>query len=101
MEIKEIINQLGIENQGDSEEDIIQAITLRVRDMLDKSPDLLFSYMYRLDVEESAIDHALKNNKLYATDEALARLIWERQKKRLAFKKQFPVKPLDDKDLSY
>jgi len=100
MEINEIIRQLGIEGQSETEDEIIQAITLRVRQMLDKSPELLFSYMYRLDVEESAINHALKNNKLYATDEALARLIWQRQKKRLEFKKQFPVKPIDDDDLS-
>jgi len=100
MDIKEIINQIGLDKQSNDEEEIIQAVTIRVREMLDKSPDLLFSYMYRLDVEESAINHVLKNNQLMATDEALARLIWERQKQRLEFKKQFPVKPIDDDELS-
>lgn len=101
MQINEIITQLGLDKNTDNEAEIIKAISERVRLMLDKSPDLLFSYMYRLDVEETAINHVLKNNKLYATDEALARLIWERQKKRLEFKKQFPVEPIADEDLQF
>ena len=59
-----------------------------VHDQEEKQPDLLFSYMYRLDVEEHRIKEALKSS-LGSPDELLARLIWERQKQRLATRKAY------------
>ena len=95
MEFKETINQLISKAEEKDESLIVDAISIRVREMLDRSPELLFSYMYRLDVEEKVINIALQKGNPLAPDVALAQLIWERQKKRLAFKKQFKVKPIE------
>ena len=95
MEFKEEIYELVSKNKEADESLIVDAIAIRVREMLDTNPDLLFSYMYRLDVEEEVINIALKKENPLAPDVALAQLIWERQKKRLEFKKNFPVKPIE------
>jgi len=95
MEFKEELNKLISAHNQKDESLIIDAIAIRVREMLDKSPDLLFSYMYRLDVEENVINAALQKGNLLSPDVALAQLIWERQKKRLEFKKNFKVKPIE------
>jgi len=88
-EIKEIIS-------GNRDEKlIVEAIRLRVAEMLEKQPELLFSYMYRLDVEEVVIKAALSKTNPNPPDKSLAALIWERQKKRIEFKKQFKVDPIE------
>jgi len=71
-----------------SEEDIIEEIRLRVVELLDANPELLFSYLYRLDVEEPKIKMALKHPE-FTADNALAHLIWERQKQRLETRKEY------------
>jgi len=88
MDIKSLIERMYLDKPGD-EQVIIDAIAERVREMLDKNPELLFSYMYRLDVEERVINHELRKDNPVPADVALANLIWDRQKKRLEFKKNF------------
>ena len=93
MNFKETIKALSESNQD--EELIIKLIQERVAEMLDKNPELLFSYMYRLDVEEQVIQAALHKSNTNSPDRSLAILIWERQKKRIAFKKNFKVHPIE------
>ena len=73
------------------DERMVETIRQRVVEYLDQQPDLLFSYMYRLDVEEWRIKKALKESPL-TPDETLARLIWERQKQRLATRAAYKKK---------
>lgn len=70
------------------EAEIVEEIRLRVNEMLDQNPELLFSYLYRLDVLEIKIKAALKDSTI-PTDQALATLIWERQKQRLETRKKY------------
>ena len=75
-------------NDSEKEAAILEAIRNRVVDMLEKQPDLLFSYMYRLDVEEWRIKKALKES-AETPDLTLSKLIWERQKQRLATRQAY------------
>ena len=74
-------------NEQATEADMIEDIRQRVADLLDKNAELLFSYLYRLDVEEHRIKTALKSGR--PADEVLAELIWHRQKQRLATRKAY------------
>jgi len=68
---------------------VIEYITERVASLLDRSPELLFSWMYRLDVLEHKIQSVLRSPGNVPVDQALAQLIWERQKQRYATKKKY------------
>ena len=81
---------LPTDQKGAKESDMIELIRIRVADLLDKNAELLFSYLYRLDVEEHKIKAALNSG--MAADEAIARLIWERQKQRLETRRNYREK---------
>lgn len=78
------------------DKDLYQLILQRVRELLDQDPNLLFSYLYRLDVLEDKINFVLKEQKQVPADEGLAQLILERQKQRVELKKKFNQKPKDN-----
>ena len=77
------------------EESMFQLILKRVNELLSEDVDLLMSYLYRLDVEENKINNALKLNTILPANEGIARLILERQKKRLETKKRYKQKPIE------
>ena len=81
-------SQIFTDIDSRDEADILEEIRLRVNEMLDANPELLFSYLYRLDVLEHKIKAALKDSSV-PTDEALAMLIWQRQKQRLETRKKY------------
>ncbi|MFT4534291.1 MAG: hypothetical protein ACJA1A_000669 [Saprospiraceae bacterium] len=76
-----------------SESDMFKAIRDRVAYLLDKNPELLMSYLYRLDVLEVKINAVLSPNAVVAPVEGLARLILNRQKERIATKQKYKSDP--------
>ena len=84
-----------------SDEDMIHILAEKVQAYLEVNINLLMSYLYRLDVLEKDIKEALSNTSDDAGHYALARLIWDRQKKRLETKRQIKVNPDIDDDLSW
>jgi hypothetical protein len=81
--------EIDFSSAEQNEEAIIELIAGRVAEMMDSDIDLLLSYLYRLDVEESKIDFILNKQSTIAAHIGLAHLIWERQKQRLATKKKY------------
>jgi len=69
---------------------IIDWIANRVAELLDRDPELLFSYLYRLDVPESKVDEIIKNGGQKVSI-LLAKLILQRQKQRQETKKSIDV----------
>lgn len=87
-------NELFPENlETLSESDLYNAIKSRVEYLLETSPDLLMSYLYRLDVLEVKINAVLAPDSPVAPIEGLSRLILERQKERIATKRKFKSDP--------
>jgi len=80
-------------NSNISEEELYQAIQDRVANMLDKQPELLMSYLYRLDIEETKIKAAINSN--VETVKGLAVLILERQKQRIETKSKYQQGPIE------
>lgn len=97
MEEKEDImaKTLGLSQAEEvSEDDLFVAIRARVETLLDESPNLLFSYLYRLDILEHDIKHALSKLNPDNPIDTLAQLILKKQKQRIAFKKKYKQDPI-------
>jgi len=75
------------------EKEILMHIADRVEQLLKGDPDLLMSYLYRLDVLEKKIYHALETS-ITPAHVTFANLIWERQKERLKTKKEYKQDPI-------
>jgi len=89
-DLNNINKQLGLhQDDSISDEEMIGHITIRVQEMLDSSPELLMSYLYRLDVLEEKIQAVFHSPKGLPIADALAKLIWDRQKLRLKYRKEF------------
>lgn len=80
--------------EGLSDEEMIRHIADRVEQLLKGDPDLLMSYLYRLDVEEKRIAEAMDTS-IMPVHVTFANLIWERQKQRLETKKKYRQDPIE------
>lgn len=67
---------------------LLVLFTQRVEEMMREDLGLLLSTLYRLDVEEEKIQHALKSPTVPPA-EGIASLIIERQKERLLTRKKY------------
>ncbi len=74
-------------------EDLLKAIEKRVAELIDRDSGLLFSYLYRLDVQEHAVRQVMNDDKVN-TVTALSQLILDRQLMRLHTKKTIHQKPI-------
>ena len=96
-EFPEFTALLNQEEQA-SEADLLAAITDRVNELLHSDIELLFSYLYRLDVEESQIDFIINQQKTVAVNDGLAKLIFDRQMARQRTKMSYKQEPIDGWD---
>lgn len=100
MKDTEIISSLvqkdiGVEVAQEADEQaLLNAIIDRVAWMLRCDKDLLMSYLYRLDVLEHKINAALMPGNPLSAEEALGRLIFERQKERIETRKKYKTEPI-------
>ncbi len=78
-----------------NEEDILMAIRQRVSDMLDTQPELLMSYLYRLDVLEMDLKRVLAFSHKGDIVNDFADLIWKRQKLRMHYKAKYKQDPIE------
>lgn len=74
---------------------LLQAIEERVNYLLEYQPDLLFSYLYRLDVSEIQLKMVIQNEAINNKPQALARLIYDRQMQRYRTKRLHPQQPIE------
>lgn len=70
------------------EESVIEIFTKRVEELLRDDLDLLFSSLYRFDVEEDKIQDALRSS-VVPPARGIAMLILDRQKERLKTRKSY------------
>ncbi len=85
-----IAHSFGIEPGKDhlDEETMLQALAVKIAEMLDHEPELLFSTLYRLDVLEHKIQHVL-NDPAVPNDTGLAQLVIDRQKEKIETRKKY------------
>jgi hypothetical protein len=73
--------------------ELLEAISIRVQELFDQDPGLLFSYLYRLDVSELKV-RAIMNNETAHKVKSIAKLIYDRQLQRYHTKKTIIQKPI-------
>jgi hypothetical protein len=73
----------------------LKMIKERVDELMAHDIELLLSYLYRLDVAENDVQQALKNQNETPANESIAKLIYDRQLKRLETRKKFRQKPIE------
>lgn len=83
----------------DEEQSWLKSIELRVSELLEKDPGLLFSHLYRLDVDEQILLRILKNTSPDGLVEALSHEIWKRQKARIKSRRDHPQNLMLDQDI--
>ena len=82
-ELQSVVQSLDLINQNlEEKEAIFEYIKMQVAGMLDNQSDLLFSYLYRLDIDELLIKKVL-NGETAEIAGGLAHLIIDRQLQRL------------------
>jgi len=94
-EIQEYTNSLVpilFEKESKEYADALEAMSIEVETMLSNSPDLLFSYLYRLDVDENKIKLAMSPFTEEFPNIGLARLIIDRQLLRIKTQQEYSQK---------
>ncbi|MBP8726023.1 MAG: hypothetical protein KBF37_00310 [Saprospiraceae bacterium] len=87
-----ILPELG-EPHGDSaahERAWLDAVNIRVAELLDTDPGLLFSHLYRLDISEASLARILRTEFPKDIPEAISREILLREKQKAASRKANP-----------
>ena len=79
-----------------SEVDLLALLSERIAEMLERRPEYLMSLLYRLDVLEEKIRPVMHPLAPEPANVGLARLVLERQKQRVATKRDIKTEPLDD-----
>lgn len=97
-QISIILNkELDLKHPEDEQDQelLLQAIKGRVAYLLDRDPGLLFSYLYRLDVDESMVGAIMSGIHRADPRTALAHLILDRQLQRVETKSSLKQKPIE------
>ena len=79
-----------------SEEELLRLLTRQVEYMIEYRMDYLLSLLYRLDVLEHKINHALSPVAVDPPAVGLSKLILDRQKERIATKAKYYSKGADE-----
>lgn len=89
------------ETQKLSEAEVLRLLADEVDRYMEHYMERLLSLLYTMDVAEEDVSQALHPLSPVPANEALARLIYERQKRRAYTKATFKPKPLEDEDLAW
>lgn len=92
-----LLRQFEIENPAPtySEQEVLQLLSERIAWMLEHQTELLFSLLYRMDIEEKDMRIAMDPASALPAPQALATLIIERQRKRMQSKQDIRVEEID------
>jgi hypothetical protein len=82
------------------EEEVLALLSARIAWLMAHRMELLFSLMYRMDIDESEVRRVLHPESDIPPAEGLARLVLQRQRHRFRTKQDTPV-PEIDPDLAW
>ena len=80
---------LPISVEEASYDELLEVIAGRVGELMEEDASLLFSYMYRLDIDEQKLKHAVQHYSGDSRIKALADLILKRQLLRIELRKKY------------
>lgn len=87
---KELLGDQSLENENQ----VLDMIRNRVNELLDRDPELLMSYLYRLDILEVKLKEVLSKEATLPISEGISQLIFQRQMERVATKRKYKQDPI-------
>ncbi len=88
---KELLGSKSLENENQ----VLEMIRSRVAELLDRDPELLMSYLYRLDILETKLKQVLHKNSNLPIAEGISQLIFQRQMERVVTKRKYKQDPIE------
>ena len=85
-----------LEKEALTEEQLLQLLETQVAYYIEHNLDFLLSSLYRLDISEKLVRNALLPSSDVAANVAIAKLILDRQKKRVFTKQFYKQKEIED-----
>lgn len=79
-----------------TEEELLNALSEHIENMMQYRMEVLLSTLYRLDVSEEKVEKAMSLSATLPPNIGIAQLIIDRQKQRLYTKATYKTEPLDD-----
>ncbi len=93
-----IIQDWSLESSLLSKDAILDALALRIQELLARDPMAFIQLMYRLDIPEAQLEQALESKEASAL---IAALIWNRQEQKSIMRQQTPPRQAGDEDLAW
>ena len=98
-EIKSIIDKkISIEREVDINNEFLNAVAQRVEELMESNMELFFNHLYRMDVDEKTVHTILNSNTGESVYISLAKIIIQRQIKRLETKRKYKQDKIDGWD---
>jgi len=101
-EIKSIINTQysNPEIKSDIDTDFLNVVAERVAELMETNMELFFNHLYRMDIDERRIHQILQNpEESESVYISIAKIIIERQKKRIETKRKYRQEPIKGWDV--
>ena len=80
---------------NDIDNDFLQVVTKRVAELMESNMELFFNHLYRMDIDERKVHKILNFSKEESVYISIAKIIIERQKKRLETKRKYKQGNID------
>jgi len=100
-EIKSIINTQfsDLVPKTELDSDFLNLVTERVAELMETNMELFFNHLYRMDIDERRIHQILQNpEESESVYLSIARVIIDRQKKRIETKRKYKQKTIEGWD---
>ena len=98
-EIKTIIdNKLTATDQIDIDNEFLNAVAVRVAELMESNMELFFNHLYRMDIDERKVHYILNSDSEESVYILIAKIIIDRQKKRLETKRKYKQDKIDGWD---
>lgn len=83
-----------------TEEELLNLLSKQIQHLMVHDREQLWSLFYRLDITDEALRFVLNNTPSEQQSIALAKLVLDRQKKRMETKQKYKQDPIDDEEWS-
>jgi hypothetical protein len=81
-----------------TEEELLNLLSEQIQHLMVHDREQLWSLFYRLDITDEALRFVLNNTPSEQQSIALAKLVLDRQKKRMETKQKYKQDPIDDEE---
>ncbi len=81
-----------------TEEELLNLLSKQIQHLMVHDREQLWSLFYRLDITDEALRFVLNNTPSEQQSIALAKLVLDRQKKRMETKQKYKQDPIDDEE---